>query len=153
MDAWRLSKDAGIWFDLLVKHCFPSPDSVGGLSTRLKQWKMVANSPDPSVVPATYRLDAERFGREALRAYCGHDPALWRQLRKAARRGPLPLDLTCIALLGYRQLWIEHAVRPTRKQLRTRVQLIMQQRHVGDTGAFDKRTWERVLKNIRSLFA
>jgi hypothetical protein len=151
MDAWRLSKDARVWFELLVKHCFPHPDSAGGFSIRLKQWRAVKNSPDPSVVPASYLLDAERFGQQALRAYCGHDPASWRRLRAAAERGRLPLDLTGMALVAYRELYIEAGTRPTCQQLHERV-LQEMLRLYGGSGRFSQRTWERTLRDIRGLF-
>jgi hypothetical protein len=143
ISAFHVSKAASVWCELVKKHVFPKEDSAAELAVRLKISQM-ARSQDPSLVPAYYREVTKKTEDQVLRAYLDGDTALRRRLERAAKRKKPGLDSLAVALLAYRELYLEHGKCPKFEQVQESVER--------RKGKLDPVTWVRVLAVMAPLF-
>jgi hypothetical protein len=126
------------------KHVFPKEDSAAELAVRLKISPLVRSQEDPSLVPAYYREVTQKTEDQVLRAYLDGDTAWRRRLERAAKGKKPGLDSIAVALLAYRELYLEHGKCPKFEQVQEPVER--------RKGKLDPITWVRVLAVMAPLF-
>jgi hypothetical protein len=147
--AFHMSKAALIWYELVKKHVFPKEGSIIDLALQ-RQFLTLVETQDSSLVPGCYLETARKIKTRATQAYLDNNSLLLRQLSEAAAlvtegKVSQPLDIAAVALLVFRELFLELGTRPTPCQVRTRVE-----RRKGRISDYHWR--QRTFKVIRPLF-
>jgi hypothetical protein len=156
---YRRTAELLLWYAFAEAYIYPEKDSVVALAGRLKNWRAV-ESQDPSLdkdLLSLYQKVAEETKDQVVQAHLGADTVLQRRLLDADKllkdtKGQVSqsLDLHGAAVYAFRVLRDELGHRPSRNQVRERVD--QWRKEGGLNPKISDRQWDRVLADLEELF-
>ena len=147
-----------VWYELAEKYLFPAPESSNGLASRLHILLNLGAAPQESdsAEGIEYRLRlkiAEELRAQTLQALARADGEFLGRLAKACQLAKQkidqPLTATGAALYAFRELSEELNHRPSRAEVRARVEEWFSE---GGLPRPSDRQWQRVSRLLGPLF-